>query len=235
MSQYPSPYYPPNVPPPHMPYGGPVDVLAPAKRASILMFILGPLLLCCGGCLLSMPTLLANAPADQTQQLLDRVQSTYHAPPELVFRMMGIIFLMPGLAFFILAFFVRRGGKVAAILSAVLAGVGLAFSVIGLLVNFMHPTADIVSGICLQGFVIAVLGLLLVWLIQAASQSSQIKAAQQQYLAQYYQYQQNMQAYAAQGYHTQPQPGQGYAPPATPQIQPPPPPIDPPAPPPTGE
>jgi hypothetical protein len=234
---------PPNVTPY---YGAPPDSHAPAKRASVLMFILGPIILLLGGCFAAMPSMLAMAPPDQARQMYDQFQNTYHVSASeinVVFVVIGVVVLLVGLALLIMALFVRRGGKVATILAMVVTGLILLNSAGGLLLALLHMTdASALGGLCTNTFVLAIFGLLFVWLTQAFRASGKIRHAQQQYQAQYWQYQQNMQAYM----HAQQQggyPNQGYAQAGPPPVPPPqtqlpqipePPPGDPNTPPPVG-
>jgi len=219
MSQYPSPYYPPNVQPPYYPYSGALDVLAPARRASVMMFILGPMLKLCGACVMSMPLMFSMMPQDKLQPLLNQIQSQCGYPAKVVIPVLGAFIFLPGVAMLILAFFVRRGGRVSAILGCALVGLILLKSVVELLFSFLHPDPNVMGAICLDIFSVGIFGLLFFWLIQAARASSSVQQAQQQYLAQYWQYQQNMQAHSGYGYAAPPQEGQSYQP------APPPPPV----------
>jgi hypothetical protein len=219
MSQYPSPYYPPSV---HPQYTAPVDLLAPARRASIMMFILGPLLLSCGGCFIVLPLMFSMVPPEQLQPTLDKLREKFQMDPGLVMRVVGAIVALPGIALLILAFFVRRGGRVSIALSMVIVGLILLKSLIEIPLTLLHPDPDAIGGLCGDVFSLGIFGLLFAWLLQALRQSSNIQLAQQQYAAQYWQYQQNMQAYSA------------YTGQQLPPVPQPPPPINDRTPPPTG-
>lgn len=126
--------------------------------------------------------------------------------------------LAPGLAFIVLAAFVRRGGLPSIIISVVLIVVML----IGSILPLFDPTG-VAPGLCFTALVIVALGTLLAMLIAAARASGRVTAARQQYQAQYWQYQQNMQAYGTGYGYGQPQPGM-YPPGYQPAAPPPPPP-----------
>jgi len=234
MSQYQPPYYqPPYVPPNVVPYyGPPIDPLRPARRASVLMFIVGPLLLACGVIVSSMRWVIPNVPPDQFRQLFQQMQSMSHLSVEEflsdIFRE-GVVITVIGLGYIVLAVLVRRGGRVPAILASMMTGLVLLSIAGGIL--FSITMLGSVQGVCqlvMQLAIAAVFGSLMYLLIQAARASSGIKSAQQRYQAQYWQYQQNMQAYQMQAQQMPPnqitgQPSTGYptAPPALPSNSPP--------------
>jgi hypothetical protein len=192
------------------------------------MFILGPLLVLCGSCVMSMPLIFSAMPQDKLQPMLDQIQSVYNYPAAIVLRVLGGVILLPGIVMLTLAFFVRRGGRVSAILASVLTALILLKSVVEIALSFVHGLDSNAAGaVCVDVLSLALFGLLLFWLIQAIRGSSSVNQAQQQYLAQYWQYQQTMQAHGGYGYAAPPQEGQAYpTPPPLPgyQLQPPPPP-----------
>jgi hypothetical protein len=215
MSQYPSPYQTPHAPMQH--YASPIDPLGASKRASLLLFILGPLGLLLGACLFSMPLLIKAAPGPQADQLRDKVMQSTHMPAETIFPAMGAIFVVPALLMLIFAFFVRRGNRGATATSCALMGVLLAFWLVNTIGGmFLQPMdARSAFGLCINVVLLAVFGLELFWLIAALRGSKNAQIAQQQYAAQYWQYQQAMQAYAygqqQQGYPAPTNLPQGYA------------------------
>ncbi len=216
--------YPPPYQGPPMPqyYGAPVDALRPARRASLLMFIVGPLILLMATCLFSMPAIMNASPTPQVEQLRSKVAAQTSVSFDTLCRAFGAIVCVPGLLILVLAFFVRTGGKVATILSAVVVGLVsllLILETIGGLVQASDPNA--LMGLCVLVPCTAVLILQFVWLIQAAVASGNVQSAQQQYAQQYWQYQQTMQAYANAGYGYQTQP-QASPPAAAPASVPPP-------------
>jgi hypothetical protein len=219
---YPSPYQPP----PQQSYPNfnfyQPDLLAPARKASMLMFLVGGLTLlsslCCAGVGSALPRLMAERP-----EAFEEIQRIPNMTPELaqvfMFVLGGLAFVL-GVAFLVLGAFVRRGGK-GAITTAIVLSILLALLT---MLQAIQPLMQIGS---LKGpqllatacFIIVPLVLLLVliaWLFQAFRAADQIAA--QRYAMQYYQYAQQQQAYA-------PQQGQyGYPPPAG---TPPPPPAPP--------
>jgi hypothetical protein len=236
MSQYPSPYSPPPPYPPQqtfgyypMPQG---DPLAPAKRASILMFVLGALVLLGGTCIGAMSAAMrsVNFPPEQKQQM-DQWEQMAGMPVERLFLVIGVFLLAMGVVLVVLGFFVRRGGLGSIITASILTGLILLWSLVSTAGALLHPAnADAGVGICMGVFMIAAAGTLLVLLVNAAKASGRVAMAKHQYQAQYWQYQQNMQAYGSgYGYGQQQQqpPAPGaypYPPPPQQQMQPPPPP-----------
>src|SRR4051812_43124410 len=119
---YPSPYQPPQQQPyPNFDYYRP-DLLAPARRASLLMFLVGGLTfvssLCCAGVGSALPRLINERP-EAFEELQRLPNMTPQIAQVLMFVLGGIAFLL-GLAFIVLGVFVRRGGKGAIITSIVL-------------------------------------------------------------------------------------------------------------------
>ena len=97
------------------------DLLAPARRASLLMFILGGLALlsslCCVGVGTMVPQLM------QQPEFAQRMQSIPNASPEMLrmaFIAMGSISILFAIAMIVLGVFVRRGGKGAIVTALVL-------------------------------------------------------------------------------------------------------------------
>jgi type II secretory pathway pseudopilin PulG len=196
VSQYPSPYQPVNY------YGPPsaANPLAPARRASILMFVLGTLGLLCGlfmllaGAVLTPARVAASPQAAQIQQAEAQLGMPIEKIAQLVAAMMGL----PALLFLILGFFVYRGSKVGIILSLILTGITLLFLAVDLIAGALGGAAN-ATGMCIMSISIILSGLLFAWLIQAIRASSAVTAMAQQYQAQYAYHQQQLQAYQQQG------------------------------------
>ena len=200
MSQYSSPYLPPSITPS---YGAPMDVLKPARRASVMMFVMGGLMILFSSCMIGVTFMFALIPPEQLQPLRDRVQSMANMSPEMLFRIAGALVLVIGMLLVGMAFFVRRGGLVSAILSTVLVGLIVLQQILSLLDALTTAKDAAGLGSLVASFIMfAAFMFMFVWLIQAARAAPKVKAAQQQYLAQYWQYQQQAQAYT--GYPTQP-------------------------------
>lgn len=221
MSQYPFPYSPPPSGTEHLQYySPPADPLGPAKRASILMFILGGMFMACGTCALGLVALPWDQVPPEQMQALDQLEIQLGIPAKTAFIILGVIALTPGILFLSLGFFVRRGGKGASITATILTGLILVYLVYELIIALMNPgmmQGNGAGGLCLSGLMIGLFTLLMVWLIQAIKASSRVKMMQDQYQAQYWQHQQQQQAY-----------GYGY-PPQEPNSPAPPPPLQPPA------
>src|SRR5207248_4030683 len=90
-----------------------------------MMFVLGGLSLLCGagmilfGALVT-PEMIAGAPnADQ----LRLVESQTGLTLRVMMIVCGVVFMLPGIIYIILGFFVRKGGVVSCVLGAVLTGI----------------------------------------------------------------------------------------------------------------
>ncbi len=204
MSQYPSPYNPPPTPPEYgydFNYYQPQrDVLAPARRASTLLFVLGGLIvlpsLCCAGMGMALPAMMADQPA----AFGDLTAS--HMTPQFLQRALviaGGIGVFAGVAMIVLGRFVRRGGMGAAVTAIVLAALVVLYLLlngVGLLVmSGRVPPAQVVLGVGITVIGLALFGLLIVWLVQAAMAASSVATMQSQYQQQYWEYQQQQQMY----------------------------------------
>jgi hypothetical protein len=206
VSQYPTPpQYPSSYPSPYAPpdpnagayygyyYGNPYDqVLRPPRRAGILMFVLGGLLLLCGlACggvsLLPLDQLFAQSgrqmPAGVTVNVL-----------RIAYRLMGVLGLIVGLLITVLGIFVRRANKGAIIAAMLVSGMVilgfLFFALAGLVSQGMGGSGEAVLGMGLLLVPVLCFVWLLAWLFQAYRAAGQVGLLQAQYQAQYYQYQQ---------------------------------------------
>jgi hypothetical protein len=226
MTQYPNPY---NLPPQQqMPAGYGYymqpDPLAPAKRASILMFIVGGLFLLCGACMAGVSYVpmdqLAPEQAVQFSQLESQIRGqTGFGLMQLVFGM-GLVLLIPGLLYLVLGFLVRGGGLGSVITSIVITSLVLLLMVVQLVTGIAQVARDPTNslGLCFVFVPLILVSLLMYFLIGAVRAAPQVRSMRDQQAAQYWQYQQNQQQYG--------QPGYGYT---QPSPMPPPPPPPPPA------
>lgn len=222
MSQYPSPYSPPPQYPQQPPgfgyYTAPPDSLAAGRRASVVMFVIGGLVLLLSSCN-TIATLLVPA-----QQLLDqqrKMMPTGSEPPwsaetlKTVGITFGVIMMLVGAAFVSLGTGVRRGSAGSTITALVLAGVLLLivglFSLLAMVAASAQPV--LLPLACVVGVMALALLVLVVFLVGALRAGRGMLAGQQQVQGQYWQYQQNMQAYG--GYHAPLTP-----PPPPPQVPP---------------
>jgi hypothetical protein len=227
LSQYPPPPYSPYNPPPQQQqqpnlgfdYYQPgvaaaQDPLAPARRASVLMFIIGGLVLLCGGCLALSGQLVSVAqfPPEQAQ-VIQQFESQYKTSFQSAMIAFGVILLVLGLAYVLLGVFVRRGGMGSAVTSIVLTSLVSIFLLLEILSAFIGPMAgpQAMAGACVFALALGAFVLLLGWLAQAVKASRYVAAARQHYQAQYLQYYQQQQAYSqgAYGYPAQQAPPAG--------------------------
>lgn len=232
MSQYPPPYQQPPYP-----NQGPFDFyrpaanpLGPARRASVLMFVLGGLGLMCGafitfGGLVLTPEMIAQSPNSAQFHEFETQFSGISIRAAVI--AMGILFLLPSILYAIMGFFVRSGKMASVVLSLVLTGITVLLSLFGLLSVVIGATqnpASLPGGLCMTGIPLVLCITLLVSLIQALRAAPAIGAMQQQFQAQYWQSMQQQQA-AQLGYGYGMPPGYGYG--APPPSQPPAPPAPP--------
>ena len=239
MSQYPS--YPPPpgpyTPYPPSPYGGPPPgvygeylsggVAPVARRAGLLMFITGGLMMAAGACnsLSLVLTSTAQMSANFEQQRTAIAQAGGSPPSVEAFRIMGLVMaglmLAVGVAVVSLGVGVRRGGRGATIAALILSGLlsaGCGLLLLVALVMGLGAPPMLIAG-CMLVVPTALLGLQTAWLIGAvrhrpAAGAASAGTAYQQYAAQWYQYQQAAQAYGG---------GYGYGAPTAAPVEPPPP------------
>lgn len=229
MSQYPPPYQPPQpgyATPPGYPPMSP-SVLGPARRAGILMFVLGGLSvlggLCCGISGSMIEQIIAQQPA-MAQDLPPEATPEVLRIGLLVVAAVSVVY---GIGLVVLGLFVRKNSKAAIITSIVVAGLTLlylAFTFIKAAVGGVQQGPEAVTGICMAFIPFGLYGLLLFWLIQAIRNVSAARAAGQ-YPPEYLAYLQQHYAYQQQVWQQQQQQQGG-------QVPPPPPPAAAPSPPP---
>jgi hypothetical protein len=221
VSYYPQPY-------PQPPYGaspaidysrfmppGHDDLLAPARRAGVLMMVLGVLISFMGACNGGSAMLLTPEKMAENQAAM-RELGWPDSPikPETARTMSAVgggLTLLVGLAFVVTGVYVRRGTPAAVTTGLVLTG-GVTLLVGGLFLLFVIGlvVSPVMAGamLCVLAVPLALLVWLLVWLVGAARNNSRVVYAKQQYQAQFYQYQQAYGGYAG----GTPYPPSGYAP-----------------------
>jgi len=200
MSQYPSPYTPPPWPMNYAHKAQPQDFSRHARRASTLMFIIGGLILLLGSCN-AISTLLVPAEQQlqrQREMLPSSAQMPFSAQTlKAISVVSAVVMMLIGAGLVTLGTGVRRGGTTSTVTALVLASLMLALSglvtLCSILLGLAAPAMFLIS--CVSGPGAALMGLLIVWLIGALRATSNWNAAQRQYQAQYWQYQQNMQQY----------------------------------------
>ena len=206
MSQYPQ--YPPPYSPTPPGYGGyapqsPDQLLAPARRAGVLMIVLGVLFVFCGLCLaasswmMGQPQFASSPEFAEARKQFDLVEQQTGVRVEQMLIIVGAVPLVLGALYGALGFVVRGGGFASAVLGIVLSAMLLLFFGLGMLTTAVQAAANpaAIGGVCVYAVPFLLLVLLMVWLVQAARAASQIVAARQQYQAQVWQYQQHQQNY----------------------------------------
>lgn len=230
MTQYPGdPYQPPQ--PYQLPYGQPYgvgqapDALSPARRASLLMFILGGLTLlgslCCGLVGAMIPNLIAEQP-----EIMQDIQLPVEVTPnvlQIVMIVLAALIFLYGVLTLVLANFVRRGSKGATITAMILAVLVILYLTLNAVTAAVTQGPRAAGGLCAIVIPAAIHILLLVWLVQALKSIPAFRAAQD-YQARYWDYVRQYQAWQQQqqmqqGAQPPPPPGQS---PIQPPIQTPP-------------
>ena len=233
MSQYPMPYPPPGGP--GYPAYPPIrDPRSAGRWASVLMYVLGALLLLCGGGIVA-GSAIANW--DEMMQKVEQVngpeftaqmrsQGTTPAQVKAIMIFCGVMGLIVAVGYLVLAFFVGRVNMGAIITSIVVTGLVALSSLcpgISALVMSTRTGPQGLLGGCMMLIPLLLSIVLMVLLINAARVASRWKQYQQMYAAQYWHHQQQQAAYQQAA---PPPLGQGYAygygvPPAAPPQAPP--------------
>ncbi len=171
--------YPP--PPPLPPYGQPyppvaygsgpaIDYRAPAKRASILMFVLAFLTLVFAGCIgLVSGYPLDQLPADSRQVLedLDRqLRNESNTTLSTALKVFAVMMALPAVVLLVLGIFVRSGKRGWVIASLVLAGLMLAVLVLQMLGGLSQGAGGL-ANFCMLSIPASLFGLLIGFLISA--------------------------------------------------------------------
>ena len=224
MSQYPPPPQQPPYPSPqmHYDYYRPAGGVAgsPAKRASVLMFVMGGLMILMGGCFSAMGAMLPSMqiPPD-SQQALQQLEAQFHPySVATVVLVTGVALMVVALVFLVLGFLVRGGGRVPVMTATVLTGLMVLYLSLNIVMALVGPVANGSVSACFTLIPLGLFVLQLIWLVQALkagpSTAANAATAMQQYQAQLWHYQQQQQAYqqAVLGGPPLP-PGAGYAPP----------------------
>jgi hypothetical protein len=214
---------------PYAPLPGPVDfssfvppgqpdLLAPARRAGLLMIVLGVLVALMGACNGGSAALITPEQVTE-QQATMRELGVPDSPikPEtqrIGTMILGGLTLLVGILFVVNGVYVR-GGRPRAITTGLCLTGAVTLLVGGLFLMCLIAllVAPVVAGamLCVLAIPLGLLVWLLIWLIGAARNNSQLSYLRQQYQAQFYQYQHNQQAYAAYAGGL-PYPAAGYSP-----------------------
>ena len=220
MSRYPPPYQPPQGPLGYQYHQPGADARGPARRASVMLWVMGALFSLCGLCtssvfwVLPIDQIVAQAKGHMSSQQINQLGSIDLAQMMRIgYTVVGLTGLLFGVMFITTAFFVhqgRRGGIITAMVFCILLDMLCALLVVAFLAGAASgaPANLVLALLC---FVVGGAALpTIVWLIQALRASGLI--AQQQWQLQYWQSQQ------------QQSPAYGYGTPPPPPAQPPPPP-----------
>ncbi len=178
MSQY--PYQPP-----HVPYGygsysqDPLNtLLAPAKRASIFLFIMAGLMIPCGF-FIGLASLMdfSQFASDPNFQQVEKQFATIGWTLSGLFKVMAAVILIPGLLFLFLGVMVRRGGLgsiVGSIILCLLMALFAVLAVFGGIVQASQGGPQALLGIVIWLALLISLIATLVFLFQAAKNSAAV-------------------------------------------------------------
>jgi hypothetical protein len=218
QDQYPSPYSPPPFSPGAggAPYGP--NPLALARRAAILLFVLGALGMLLGLCIgpmvwvVPMDQVLAQSGMRQPENLPQGV--SMEQIMRITYTVVAVILFITGAVLAFLGIFVRRGNRGAMITAAVIAGLAILWfmlNVAGSALFALGGNPSALMGAVVGLVPLSLFGLLMSWLLKALKQLPQVDRARQQdayYAQQQAQYWQSQQQQYQQQY--QPPQGAGY-------------------------
>jgi hypothetical protein len=226
VSQYPSPYLPPQLPYTSAPAPEGPAPAGPARKAAILLFVLGGLGAAMGLC---MGSLIWVVPSEspQMQKLVEQLVRTQQIPPlgisadrlvRITYTVLGLISIAIGIVLVVLGFFVRRAGKAATVTATILCGLATLYVTVNVLVagrlGLAGDTMALLGG-CLALVPLSLFGLATLWLVQLLRALPGIQAARRQYRSQFNQSQHQQWQYNSNQPGGMPGYG-GYAPPVGP-------------------
>lgn len=222
MSQYPSPYQPPQPYPYGTSYGPPPDPGTYARNAGVLMMVLGVLMAAFGGCAVAGGFTLEDRSAMSAEQRseIDRAEERLKADlgiDVLTFaKIVGGIIAVPAFGMVFLGLYIRRGNTVAIILGIIASG-GCAI-MLGLMAVLSLPAGNIFAG-CVMIVPLGLFCLEVFWLAKAVMSAGPLKVFNEQQQA--YQWQMAQHARAQQEYYQQMYQQQGFNYPSAPPPPPP--------------
>lgn len=206
-------YYP-NYPAPG--YGYPVapvgDPRSSARRAAILMWLIGGLALVCGGALFGISQVPTEKFPAEMQQAVQEMEQQFGVSWQSAMKWEGVVTGGVGVLGVLLAFGVWQSRRVPIIVALVVACLAFVRQAIGLAAVLASSGGggQVVGAACVSGPILVVIGLLVVWLVQAFRNAPRARALLQQPPMSGYGYAMPGQGYPTGGY-GYPPPG-GYAP-----------------------
>jgi hypothetical protein len=202
MSQYPSPYSPPPYqqnPGYFAPHLYSLDPLRAAKRAGLLMILVGAVAVLFSLCMVGVGQMIRTTPLPPELTAKMQEMEANGISPTGTFLAMGAAFFIFACAEIILGIIVRSGKQAAIVLSLIGTAIVLAlfgFLLLGVALSALsHMAPQAIAGLMIWLVPFGLMILQLIWLLAAKRARPNVVLAQQQYQAQYWQYQQNMQAY----------------------------------------
>jgi hypothetical protein len=218
VSQY------PYSPPPNVPYGysyqdPTAQLLAPAKRASVCLFVLAALMIPCGGLMGLFAAFFAKGDYSQvpaeTAALLRQAEQQFASVGITIsgfFLGLAVFMLVMGMLSLLFGVMVRRGGLGSIVCSIILCcvmGLMAGISTISGLPKAAQGDGQAMAGVCVWGLLLVLLIFALVSLFQAAKNSGRLNAYRMGYQAQMQQYQQGYPQQPSQQPQSWQQQGQG--------------------------
>ncbi len=205
MSNYPSPYQPPV----QQYYGYPPDLGKPARRASVLMIILGTLTLLLGACMFGAAMVVPNDQwLPEIQPQIAKIEAESGTSVMTLIKIAGGIVATPGLILIVLGLFVRRGGLVPAVLGVVITALMLlyfAYTVLqAVLIGLQGNAVGAFIPLVFSTVATALFGLQMYWLAKAVVNAGPLRVFNQHQQA--YAWQMQQQSYAQQQQYRMPPP-----------------------------
>lgn len=165
----------------------PADPAAPARKAAVMMWVLGALGIVFGFCVAAVfPTMLESMmnssmpEAQQMRQQFQDLEAKSGVSLKTQLFVTGLLFIGAGGVLGIVAFFVRGGGRASAVTGIVLVSLGLIYLAINLLASVAFGggnPAQLLVSLCFVGGLMVLLGMTLRWLIQATRNAPMVQAA----------------------------------------------------------
>ena len=210
MSQYPP--YPQYSYPSQPMYGYAADprreLLGPARRASVMMFIVAALMLACGMCFGAVGLVPLEGMEAEQREPLERIESELGMSIKTIAGVAAAMMLVPGLLMGAMGFFVRGGGIAAVVISLILSlliGVVLLLAAINGITNVMRdPSAA--GGVCVIAIPLVLIVMSIVWLIQALRNAPRLSELQAGMQGAYWQSMQQRQQYGGDFWQPPPPP-----------------------------
>lgn len=202
MTQNYGPYQPPDPSQYAIHYGQDprAQMLIPARRAALLMFVLGGIGLAMGACMGFVSALPFDQLQPEQQRQLAEIERVYGVSLRILLIVSALVAAIPSLLMILLAFFVRRGSKLAIYASMGLVALMLVLTLLQLVGIFGggSTAAQVAFSGCITVMMLSLLILIMTWLIQATRSAPLAAQAQAAYSEQYWRHMQQQQIWQTQ-------------------------------------